>query len=115
MRFAADSTSALKALTGKLVIKRDSPSIIHISSLFNFQICKLIKAHHLTEHMLQKERVPYFVHGTQWVGYDNKQSILEKVMLDVLCISICMSQIKTYGTLINAQIRVSLPQGRDES
>ena len=52
---------------------------ILISFIAFFQICALIKAKNVTEHILTAERVPYIVDGDLWVGYDNTQSITEKV------------------------------------
>ena len=40
-------------------------------------------------HWIDGEQVPYVVKGDQWVGYDDKQSLKEKVSCctNTLCIS----------------------------
>ena len=44
-----------------------------------FQICKLINDYSLQEHILDTERVPFLTYEDQWIGYDNIQSLTEKV------------------------------------
>ncbi|WAQ95175.1 CHIT1-like protein, partial [Mya arenaria] len=43
-----------------------------------YEICALINAHNITPVILSEERVPYFIDGNLWVGYDDRGSIREK-------------------------------------
>ena len=45
-----------------------------------FQICEMLKSGG-TKHLIADQKVPYVVKGSQWVGYDDKESLKAKVRL----------------------------------
>lgn len=48
--------------------------------LFHCQICHLIRGG-VQEQYIPEQKVPYFVMGDEWVGFDNLRSVREKVRI----------------------------------
>ena len=53
-------------------------SFFSLRNLFEFQVCKELQ-NGATRVWDPEQRVPYIVKGDMWVGYDDPESIKEKV------------------------------------